>query len=157
MGKALLRYLLLSFLLAAYREPISPAEVSPRCCPVNKTHGFLFKFQPSRALIKLGSVEYLIVAQQQLRPHKQQRHSKQISSTAQRYSFCDAIIRTSGPSKHIVLETRTGDNSAQSVSNTPTTNGRGVVARIRRYRMMIRSNNSAHFLWVLQQKQIADL
>ena len=93
----------------------------------------------------LGSVEYLIVAQQQLRPHKQQRHSKQISSTAQRYSFCDAIIRTSGPSKHIVLETRTGDNSAQSVSKAQTKHGRGVVARIRRYRMMIRSNNSAHF------------
>ena len=71
--------------------------------------------------------------------------SKQISSTAQQYSFWGVIIRASGASNNIVLETRTGDNSAQSVSNAPTKPERGVIARICRQRVVIKSNNSAHF------------
>ena len=108
-----------------------------------------FELRPPRALLKMRSVESLIVAAQQPRPHKQQhiskQISKQISSTAQQYSFWGVIIRASGASNNIVLETRTGDNSAQSVSNAPTKPERGVIARICRYRVVIKSNNSAHF------------
>ena len=43
------------------------------------------------------------------------------------------------------LETRMGDNSAQSVSNALANLERGVLARIRHYNAMIDSNNSAQF------------
>ena len=55
------------------------------------------------------------------------------------------------------FQTRMGNNSAQSVSNTPTNTERGVLARSRRYHAMLLRTTPRNFAWVLKQTQTAEL